>query len=372
MQTKKVIALLAMSSFVVSGLSGCQKTADANTQTATETTEQTQTVDEDEGYIISDEYIAIKEYKGLKYKQYESDSVKEEDIDQYIEFTLNSMKSEVYDIIGFPKNMTLNDIDKEAKSKSKVLTENNNASSEETDENITEENEATPLEQVDGEIEDTGEEPTSEVNYDDQVMPISNEPDNVDDIEKVMYTADDLTDELVKAISKDCTTVKEYRDSIKAGLEEQYKEEYINEQKRDLFQMVVDEAKLKKVDEARLKYYNDYNDKFYRDYADSVGVDFSTFYTETLGFVSEDEYNDFIKEQAEYDLKSEYVINCIAEAENITISETDINDEIQWYIKNGYKENEEEVLDYISKEDITLNLKHTKVLEIIINNVVYQ
>lgn len=88
--------------------------------------------------------------------------------------------------------------------------------------------------------------------------------------------------------------------------------------------------------------------------------------------MAEDEaaYEEIISEEAKKNMKSQYVIEAIAENEGITVDDSEIDSQIQSYIDTGYYETEEDVLTYISRDDIKLNVMYYKVLDVIRNNAV--
>ena len=69
--------------------------------------------------------------------------------------------------------------------------------------------------------------------------------------------------------------------------------------------------------------------------------------------------------------KTQYIIHAISKEEGINITEDDINEQIQVYLDSGSFESKEDVLQYITEEDIKTNLMYDKVLELIYNNAVY-
>ena len=93
-----------------------------------------------------------------------------------------------------------------------------------------------------------------------------------------------------------------------------------------------------------------------------------TFRKDTMNFETEDEFTNFIHEEALSNLKTEYIIRAIAEKENITVTDEEVDAEIKNYIDNGYFATEEDVLNYTTRDEIITNKKYYKILDIIYEN----
>lgn len=180
------------------------------------------------------------------------------------------------------------------------------------------------------------------------------------------YSISDLTDEMVKTISGgDYDNIQSYRDYIKSVIEEQNLTYYEQNTKEALFKKVVDNSVLKTYDKDKLQKYIDYANEYYEEYAKYLNEDLEKLYTDTMGFSSKEEYNKYIEEESLNNLKKEYVIRAIADAEKIDIKDEDVDSQVQSYIDDGYFEQKDDVLNYISEEEIQNNLKYSKILDLI-------
>lgn len=183
------------------------------------------------------------------------------------------------------------------------------------------------------------------------------------------YSISDLTDEMVKTISGgDYDNIQDYREYIENIIKEQNLTYYEENTKNQLFETIVNNSVLKTYDKDKLQSYIDYANEYYQEYADYLGIDIETLYTETMGFNSEEEYNKYIEDESLNNLKIEYIICAIADAEKVEISDEDVQAQIQSYIDEGYFETKDDVLEYISEEEIKNNLKYYQVLDIIYNS----
>ena len=182
-------------------------------------------------------------------------------------------------------------------------------------------------------------------------------------------THEQLTDDLVVKISDgQYSNVADYRAYVKDTIKAQNESYYTDTIKSDLFNVVKASSALAAYSEDDLAHYIKYANEYYAEYAEYLGLDLNTFITENMGLESEDKFNEYVQDEARQNLLREYIIIAIAEEEGITVTDTEINTEIQKYIEQGYFATEDEVLEYITRDEIALNLKYNKILEIIYEN----
>jgi trigger factor len=116
-------------------------------------------------------------------------------------------------------------------------------------------------------------------------------------------------------------------------------------------------------------YYTEADD-YYKDYVSYQGQSWEDFLVNYIGVADESEYEDYLKDEAIKNIKSKYVLEAIAENEGITISDEEIEEQIQGFIDTGNYSSRDDVLSYITEEDIKLNLMYHSVTDIIKNNAV--
>lgn len=202
-----------------------------------------------------------------------------------------------------------------------------------------------------------------------EVMNYSLEPKKNEAGEQISYDIKDLTDDIVSKISaKDYTTIEEYKIYVKQIIDQQKKNGHLESSKNNLFNEVVKNSTLKTYEEEKLQNYIDYANEYYKEYAEYLELDFNTFCKNTMGFTTTEEYNEYIKEESLNNLKIEYIIAAIADAEKIEVTDKEIQQQIQLYMSNEQFKTEEDVLKHISKDEIIMNLKYYKVLDVIYNN----
>ena len=182
----------------------------------------------------------------------------------------------------------------------------------------------------------------------------------------------DLTDKMVSEITDgEYTTIEEYKVYVKDMLEKQAFSDYEEQTKDELFNNVIENSELITYEDEVYERYHDYVVKNYNEYAQYFADgDIEAFYTESLGLKSEEEYNDFLKQEALKNIKIEYVIHTIAEKENITVSDEEVENEIQNYLNNGYFATEEDLFEYMTLDEIRTNIQYYKIRDFIYNNAI--
>ncbi len=182
-------------------------------------------------------------------------------------------------------------------------------------------------------------------------------------------TYKDLTDELVVEISNGSyQTVEDFRAYVKEYIAQQNESTYMQNTKVELFNDIVEKSQLVNYSEEDYKRYIDYARNYYSDSASYLGLSMDEFKKETLGFETEDEYEEQIRQEALSNLKAEYIISAIAEKENLFATDDEVDKEIKSYINDGYASTEEEVLGKISRNEIVTNINYYKILDFIYSN----
>lgn len=358
---KKRILATVLCVAMVFGLVACG--GKETTDTGTETTET-----ESEPYVeiaISNENIDVAKYRGLIADAFD-ETVTDADVDSYIEYVMNYMYT--------PQENEVEPIEVQSAVERTVDGNDTEAVTEETTEETVAEVTSLDTEAVVVVEEDETADQVELISEENEVTEESHdhsaEIGAVDEVKT--YTIADLTDTMVSEITMgEYTTIPEYREYIKGVILEENRNYYNENLKSSLFQQVVNNSTLKKYDEAELEEYIKYANDYYVEYAEYLGVEFDAFCKDTMGFADEAAYNDYVREESLNNLKTEYIINAIAEEEKIVVTEEDVEAEINNYITNGYFESEEAVLEYISREEIETNLKYYQILEIIVQSANY-
>ena len=186
------------------------------------------------------------------------------------------------------------------------------------------------------------------------------------------YTQKDLTDDIVaKMTSNKYKTVDDYIKNLKKTITKSSQDQIQSTVGSELFQTVVTNTTLKKYEQKDYDKYYKYSEDYYKEYAKYADVDFSDFKKDYLKCDDDKAYKKLLKEEAETNCKTQYIIQAISKEEKVDITDEDIQKQIQEYIDSGNFKDEKAVLDYITKDDIKTNLQYNKVQDIIFDNAVY-
>lgn len=149
-------------------------------------------------------------------------------------------------------------------------------------------------------------------------------------------TLPELTDDWVasnaSSLNVEATTVEGLKSYVKDYLETQAKTNYDSSKYQAAWKAISEQINTDKgypeaelnslIDTLKSNVQSEYNQ-----YGSYYGIsDFNSYLSQVYGFDSEDEFNDYAKEYAQSYLLEKMAITIIAENENITVSEDDIND----------------------------------------------
>lgn len=185
-----------------------------------------------------------------------------------------------------------------------------------------------------------------------------------------LYTVDSLTDDIASELMNGDGTVAEYKDAVKLTLQNESKKYYDEELTASLFQQVVAASTLKNYEQSEVDDYIAYLNDYYEAYAESVNMSIEDFRKSSLGYDTEEAYNEGIKEEAEYNVKTQHVIMTICEQEGYEPTDEDINAMLSKFVEMGYAESEDAVKENLTEKEIRLNTLYYKVLDIIKDNAV--
>lgn len=169
-----------------------------------------------------------------------------------------------------------------------------------------------------------------------------------------IYTLEvpELNDEFI-AENTEYSTVAEYRESIRAELEEEATAEADDIAKNAIAQKVIENCTFEgDIDEEiadTVAYWKDYYDNMYQSY---YGMDAATLFAMYYGWTPA-EYDQFMQDQYTFTIKYSRTLDKIAEIEGFDVSEEEFETKFEEYFFDYYGfETREEVLEAISQEEI--------------------
>lgn len=165
----------------------------------------------------------------------------------------------------------------------------------------------------------------------------------------------ELTDDFIKE-NTDCDTLEEYREQVREELESSAVEEAEQTNQDTLWNQIVDNAE-------QIKEFPD--DIIEQEVAniETENEEMATYLGLSVSEFIEEYYVMTLEEYAQDNLKKQCVQDLLVEAENIEVTDEDVDEEIQYYIDQLGYESEEDVLETISEDELRSELEYTKLME---------
>ena len=183
-------------------------------------------------------------------------------------------------------------------------------------------------------------------------------------VNKVQESVDsELNDDFIKE-NTSYATVDEYRKAIREDLEEMARLEAENLKMADLLQKVVTDSEVN-VSEKAVQAYYDEQYQSCEDMAQMYGVDTETVISSFFGMETE-EFEEWLMEMAKEECRMRAVINAIAEAENLTVEDADMQEVA---LSNGY-DNVADLIENYSEDIVHESALRMKVVNFIVDNAV--
>lgn len=182
--------------------------------------------------------------------------------------------------------------------------------------------------------------------------------------------ADDITDEYVAKNSRSYKTVEEFRKFVKENLEKDAKEEAEEEAGLKLLDEVVNASKFGDIPEADIQYYYRRLVTPYENYAQQTGMELSDFLKLYTDYSSADELYARSREMAIDSVKQFMVLQKIAEAENITVSDEEYEEYVTGVKDEGGYADNTTVEQMFGRDFLTYSKQMEKALAFIADNAV--
>lgn len=128
----------------------------------------------------------------------------------------------------------------------------------------------------------------------------------------------ELTDELVKTLSEDSTTVAEYKEEVKKDLEEQAQTNYDFTLQQNAWQAVLENTEVNEYPQEKVDEMADSLIQQYKDAAEYYGMEYEDFVEQQMGYALED-FETEVDAVAKENVKDELAVEAIAKAEKIEL-----------------------------------------------------
>lgn len=178
-------------------------------------------------------------------------------------------------------------------------------------------------------------------------------------------TVPELNDKFVQSVS-DCKTVDEYEAQVKAELEKQAEEAAKQEMENNLWSTVMENSEILKYPEEELNAKKQEMKDYYGQYAQTYGMELKDF-LEMAG-MTEEQFEEEVNTAAESAVGEELVMNAIADAEGLEISDSEYKEGAQMYVDNLGFQDVKTLEESYSPEIIRSSLLWQKVFDYLLDN----
>ncbi|MDO5293614.1 MAG: trigger factor [bacterium] len=167
----------------------------------------------------------------------------------------------------------------------------------------------------------------------------------------------ELTDKYVKdTLSKTSKTVEEYKKEVRKTLETQATESKVQGEAKNAIQAAIANAEITEFPQEQMDYYKSLVTSYYTNIASYYyGVSLSEFYTSS-GYTEETWESDVVTKSAQDMLKQVMVVQAIAKAENLTITDEEYQEKLPDYL-TSYQVADEDALKTSYGEGAALSIK---------------
>jgi len=175
--------------------------------------------------------------------------------------------------------------------------------------------------------------------------------------------------DFVKSVS-DFKTTDEYMADLEKTVKKQKEDQELATVQNSIWTQIVDSSEIIKYPEEELQARIDQNKEFYQSYADQYGMEFADFLKTYVG-MTEEEFADYSKQQAEVVCKQELILYTIARNEKIDISNKEYDEGVLNILKDqGFSTPEDfekaygqPFEEYAGKDNIVTTLLLDKVMD---------
>ena len=141
----------------------------------------------------------------------------------------------------------------------------------------------------------------------------------------------ELNDEFVTMVKGEETTVDDYKKEIRDILESQAEVQDQTQKQTAIMDALMENVELKKYPEDKIEEYTNLMTDQYQQIATSLNMEYADFLEQYIG-MDEEAFNEEVDSQVKEYVKQQEVLDLIAEEEDITVSDDEIN---EWLEKNA-------------------------------------
>lgn len=179
----------------------------------------------------------------------------------------------------------------------------------------------------------------------------------------------ELTDEFVKA-NTDFDTVDAYKDDLYNSLLENEQSSADTQKEINLMTTVIENSTFNNLAQTEIDDAITQMNAYYESMATSYGIDYATFKYYFFG-MDEETFSTELAKAADLQVKQKYVLEAIAEAEKLSVTEEEYSSKLAEYAATYQYESPEEFETESGKENIEKTILLDKALQLVKDNAVY-
>lgn len=161
----------------------------------------------------------------------------------------------------------------------------------------------------------------------------------------------ELSDEFVKKVSKESATVEDYKKEVKSLLEENNKASAEETLVSNAWAVLMENVEVKKYPTEELQEMIKTIDSQYQQYAGMYGVEFDEFLETYMG-MDEDTYNTQLSKAAKSQIQQEMVIELILEKEKLGLSDDELQKKYEEYAETYGYESVDAMIEDAKEEEL--------------------
>lgn len=160
----------------------------------------------------------------------------------------------------------------------------------------------------------------------------------------------ELTDEVVKQLSENSKTVKEYKEEVKKQLEEDNESSYNDSLSSEVWEAVLNNTEIKKYPDGEKEKVEKQLREQYEQMAEAYGMEFADLIAQ-MG-MDEDTFNEQAALAAEESVKSQMVVDAIAKKEKIELDDETYEKEVKELAEKYGYESADSLKEQVEEEDL--------------------
>lgn len=188
-------------------------------------------------------------------------------------------------------------------------------------------------------------------------------------INKIGYNeAAVLNDEFVKEYT-DSETVEDYKKSVQEDLQSQLQESSDSQKELDVMTKIVEDSKFSNLSQDEIDTTVEDMNSYYESMASYSGMDYATFKSLYFG-MDEETFTKELAAAAELQVKQKYVLEAIADKENLSFTEEEYQTKLAEYATSYGAESPEAFEEENGKDKVEQSILSEKALQFVVDNAV--